>query len=202
MQQRSDEWLDIRAGIFTGSEVHKLMGVKGLGQTGESYAFKKACNIVFGRNLEDDFVSFDIKRGIELEPVAFELFKSMSFEEVKECGFFTHGQNFGVSPDGLIGKNGVLEIKCPKPDKFFNLIKNGKIAIDSDYIYQMQAEMLVTNSEYCAFFNYIEYNGRAMWHEITVERDDEVINKILERVEEAVILRDKFVEELLNNKQF
>jgi predicted phage-related endonuclease len=200
MLQRSDEWHELRAGRFTGSEVHKLMGVKGMGQTGDTYAFEKACDIVFGRNLEEKFVSYDMARGVELEPVAFEKFQELSFNEVNECGFFCYGDNFGASPDGIISDNGVLEIKCPKPLKLFGLIAGNQI--DNEYIYQMQSEMLVTNSDYCAFFNYSIYNGHPMWHEIIIKRDQSIIDKILERVEEAVLVRDKYVELLRNNTQF
>ncbi len=202
--QGSKEWHDHREGRFTGSEIHKLMGIKGVGKTGESYAFEKAVEIVFGRDLTDSYVSADMQRGNDLEPIAFETFKSikaLDFIEVSECSFFAYGDNAGASPDGLVGLNSVLEIKCPRPLKFFNLVANGIDAIDSDYIYQMQMEMLVTNSKECFFFNYIIYNGVPMWHEIVVQRDEAIIEKMKERINEAVLIRDKYVDVLMKNRQ-
>mgnify|MGYP003473559635 FL=1 len=46
VEQRSQEWYDLRKGVFTSSEAHKLLGIKGLGQTGETYALEKAIEII------------------------------------------------------------------------------------------------------------------------------------------------------------
>lgn len=205
IEQRTDEWFNQRLGRFTASEISDLMGVKGLGLTGEDYAFRKACEIVFGRDNAESFESFDMRRGTELEPLAFKKFqelKSLDFTEVQEATFFPYGNNAGASPDGLVGKDAILEIKCPRPNKFFKLVSSGIDAIDKAYIHQMQMQMLCTNSIRCHFFNYIIFNGVEMWHEIIVERDETIVNKIIERIEEATILRDKFILSLSENAQF
>ena len=205
MLQGSNDWHVVRGSRFTGSEMHKLLGVKGLGKTGESYAFEKACNIVFGIDEDEQFVSFDMQRGNQLEPFAFKLFKEqkeLDFIDVEKATFFPYGNDVGASPDGIVGKDAVLEIKCPRPPKFFNLVANGIEAIDNEYLIQMQTEMLCTNSTHCYFFNYIIYNGVPMWHEIIIQRDEVLIDKIKERVLEAVIIRDAFVSQLRKNKQF
>lgn len=202
--QGSNEWHDLRAGRFTGSEIHKLMGIKGLGQTGDTYCFEKAVEIVFGRDESEQFDSFDIRRGNELEPIAFERFKeikALDFIDVHKCSFFAYGENAGASPDGLVGSDAVLEIKAPRALKFFNLVAKGIEAIDKEYIYQMQMEMLVTNSIRCHFFNYIIYNGQEMWHEIVINRDESIIDLIKERIEQAVVIRDNYVNQLQNNRQ-
>jgi hypothetical protein len=62
--------------------------------------------------------------------------------------------------------------------------------------------MLCTNSNKCYFFNYIIYNGEAMFHEIVIERDEKMIELIKERIEQAVLIRNEFVNQLKNNKQF
>lgn len=205
MEQGSLDWHKVRGIRFTGSEIIKLLGVKGLGETGKSYAFEKACNIVFGIDEEEGFEGFDIIRGKTLEPFAFNKFtelKELEFLNVQKCTFFPYGEDAGASPDGLVGEDAVLEIKCPRPTKFFNLVANGISEIDNAYMAQMQMEMLCTNSKRCHFFNYIIYNGEPMWHEIIVERDEVMIEKIKERIKEAVVIRDKFVEQLRSNKQF
>lgn len=205
MEQKTNEWFEFRKGRFTGSEIHKLLGKKGLGETGNTYAFEKAVEIAFGYDQEDSFVSFDMQRGIELEPLAFRRFaesKEADFINVENASFFPYGENGGASPDGLVGKDAVLEIKCPKPNKFFRIMAGGLGEIDTQYYAQMQMEMLCTNSERCHFFNYIIYNGVEMWHEIVVNRDNLAIELIKERIIEAVIVRDQFVEKLKLNKQF
>lgn len=198
--QRTEQWHKLRTGRFTGSEIHKLMGVKGLGETGNTYALEKAFDIVFGRDKDEGFTSYAMQRGIDLEPLAFDFFAERQFFKVGKCGFFVKGDNLGASPDGLTSDNGCLEIKCPDNKKILGLI-SGK-PIDTQYIWQMQCEMLVTNSTHCYFFNYGIRNDEVIFHEIIVHADKEKQDLILERVEEAVKIRDKYVELLLNNKQF
>ena len=204
-QQRSNEWFYSRLGRFTGSQISRLLGVKGLGLTGQTYAFENSCEIVFGKDEEPQYESFDMVRGNTLEPLAFRKFselKEIDFITTEKCSFFAYGQNAGASPDGIVGSEAVLEIKCPRPVKFFNLMAKGVEEIDKEYIAQMQMEMLCTNSKQAYFFNYIIFNGQEMWHEIIVPRDEAMIELIKIRIAEAVIIRDKFVIELQKNKQF
>lgn len=205
MLQRSNDWFDARKGRFTASNIHKLLGVSGLGQTGESYIFEKAVEEVYGLDEDDNFISHDMQRGITLEPLAFRKFKEIKefqFLDVQETTFFSYGSHAGASPDGLVGNDAILEIKCPRPTKFFNLIANGVEAIDKEYIAQMQMQMLCTNSVKSYFFNYIIFNGKEMWHEIEVERNEKMIDLIKERIEEAIKIKQEFIEYLINNKQF
>lgn len=205
IKQRSSEWFDQRLGRFTASRIDDLMGVKGLGLTGEDYAFQNACEVVFGRDEEDSFVSFDMQRGIQLEPLAFAKFNEVNafnYIHATTADFVEYGEHGGASPDGMVGSDAILEIKCPKAKKFFKYIKSGEKAIDRIYINQMQMQMLCTNSARCHFFNYIIYNGVEMWHEIIVERDEVLINIIIERIEVAVAMKLQFIESLKENKQF
>lgn len=204
-KQRSENWYNERLGKFTASEIHKLLGVKGLGQTGETYAFEKACELVYGIDEEESFISYDMQRGITLEPLAFRKFKElkeMEFIEVKESYFFPYTENAGASPDGVVGEDAILEIKSPRSKKFFNLVAKGYDAIDKEYIAQMQMQMLCSNSQRCHFFNYIIFNSQEMWHDIIVERDEKMIELIKERIAEAVKIRDDYKQYLIENKQF
>jgi putative phage-type endonuclease len=205
MLQRSEDWFDVRKGRFTASQIHKLLGAKGLGLNGESYVFEKAVEEVFGLDEDENFVSYDMQRGINLEPLAFRKFKelkSLNFIDVQETSFFALGEHSGASPDGLVDNDSVLEIKCPRPNKFFNLVAKGIDAIETYYISQMQMQMLCTNSKKAYFFNYIIFNGVEMWHEIEVLRDESMIKLIKDRIDEAIKLKQEYMQYLLNNKQF
>jgi putative phage-type endonuclease len=201
--QRSKEWFDLRLGRFTASQIDSLLGIKGLGLTGESYIFEKAAEVVFGADEEESFVSYDMQRGTELEPIAFAKFKELKeldFIDVQETSFFVLGDHAGASPDGLVGNDAILEIKCPRPMKFFKLVKDNQI--DKVYMSQMQMQMLCTNSVRAHFFNYIIFNGVEMWHEIVVERDEKIIQLIKDRLAEAVKIKGEFIGYLIDNKQF
>jgi exodeoxyribonuclease (lambda-induced) len=199
--QRTAEWHNERLGKFTASGIHKLMGIKGLGETGKSYAFDKAVEKLFGE-VEENFVSYDMERGIELEPMAFAKFKelkSLEFLEVENCGFFAKDFH-GASPDGLVGDDAVLEIKCPKANTFFKLVATNEI--DKKYYYQMQHQMLCTGRSKAYFFNYFIFEGREYWHEIIVERDVKVCNDIMGRIIEANEIKNEYIDKLKSNKQW
>ncbi len=200
--QRSDEWHEQRKGKFTASEIYKLMGIKALGETGKGYAFDKAIEELYGET-EETFVSYDMQRGIELEPLAFAKFQELKepeFLQVETCGFFNFGECAGASPDGLVGEDAILEIKCPKPSTFFKLVATNEIK--DQYLYQMQLQMLATNRNKAYFFNYCVIDGVEYWHEIEVERDDAICDKMEARIKEASELKKEYINNLNNNKQW
>lgn len=199
MKQRSPEWFKAREGRFTSSRMSELLGIQGLGKTGLTYCHEKAVEKLFGRDEEESYVSHDMQRGVTLEPVAFEIFKELKgleFIDVREAEFFPYGSDSGSSPDGLVGKDEVLEIKCPRPDKFFNIVSKGIKVVDKKYIVQMQHQMMCTNSKRCHFMNYIVYNNEPMHHIIVIERDETMIALMKERIDEAVIIRDLHIKDL------
>lgn len=203
MEQRSKEWLKARQGKFTASRISELMGIRALGKTGEGYALEKAIEYFVDKDESDNFMSFDMKRGVELEPLAFAKFKEikeLEFLEVTNCGFFEFGKNAGASPDGIVSDDAVLEIKCPKKETFFKVVATNEI--DPKYYAQMQMQMLCAKKSKAYFFNYFVQDGEEFWHEIVVERDDVMIDKIKTRIDEAVIIRDEYIKLISNNKQF
>lgn len=203
-EQLSEQWFAIRNGKFTASKIDSLLGIKGLGKTGETYCFEKAVELIEGEQ-EEQFTSFDMQRGIEHEPYAYNKFKeimSLEFKLVSKAEFVLYGENAGASPDGLVSDNSVLEIKCPKRAKFYRYIIDGIKAIDDVYYNQMQMQMLATKCDKAYFFNYIIINGTEKWHTIIVPRDEDRIELIKSRIEEAVIKRDEYVKTIISNKQF
>lgn len=203
IEQRSKEWFDLRKGRFTGSQINKLMGVKGLGEVGKKYIYEVVYNSLF-EDLEESFSSFDMQRGSELEPLAFDKLTEIlnkKFITTENCGFFPHKEYSGASPDGLTSDNGVIEIKCPKANTFFNVVANDYV--DPAYYDQMQVEMLSTNRDKAYYFNYfVDLNGLEYWHLIIVKRDEERIKLIEERLKEASVIAKEYKEKLINNKQF
>lgn len=200
MEQRTQEWFDARKGKFTASRISELLGVKGLGLTGEGYARDVAQEYFFDR--EEMFISPDMQRGIDLEPMAFEFVKNhfeKDFITVENCGFFSIGE-VGASPDGLIGDDAILEIKCPRQSKFLEVVETN--AVDKKYYDQMQCQMLCTGRKKAYYVVYCIIEGVEYAHMIEVERDEARIELIKKRVEEAVIIRDQIIEKIKANKQW
>lgn len=205
--QRTEAWFKMREGRFTASQISRLLGKGGLSKTKQSidsYAFEKAVESVYGRE-EESYVSDDMKRGIVLEPMAFEIIKNIKaydFLEVTECNFYPFGKHAGASPDGRVSNNSNVEIKCPRRNKFFKIVANGADEIDPKYMAQMQMQMLCTNTERSYFFNYYLDKGIEHWHEIIVERDEVMIGLIQERIEIATEIKLDYIKKINTNKQF
>ena len=207
MLQRTDDWFKIREGRFTASGISRLLGKESLARTKQSidtYAFEKAIETLYGRE-EETYVSEDMQRGINQEPLAFALFKdlkSYEFLDVEGVGFYKLGKHAGASPDGKVSDNSNLEIKCPRRNKFFKLVANGKEEIDASYIAQMQMQMLCTKTEKTYFLNYYLENSIQYWHEIIVERDEEIIDLIKDRIEVATEIKLEYIEKINKNSQW
>lgn len=202
-EQRSDAWRAERLGKFTSSKASDLLGVKGLGETGKTYARKLAVDIVEGIDYDAQYVSYDMQQGIDTEPYAFEQFKQLKnfeFIETINCGFFELTKDIGGSPDGLVGDNGILEIKCPSYDTFFKLVIDQEV--DKKYYAQMQHQMWITDREKAHFFNYVIHNGTPKWHEIILDRNEGVIDLLIERTSEAIEIRNEYIEKLKANRQY
>jgi putative phage-type endonuclease len=200
--QRTVDWKTQRYGKFSASEIVKILGARGLGETGKTYAIEKAIEQLYGE-FEEPFISYDMQNGIDTEPLAFAKFKELKgldFLEVTNCGFFEYEKHAGASPDGLVSDNAVLEIKCPKSTTFFKLVATGEI--DPKYIAQMQMQMLCTETDKAYFFNYLIHDGVEYHHEIIVDRDEAMIEKIKERLAEAITIKEEYIKLIKSNKQW
>ena len=123
LEQGTEEWLHVRAGKITGSEIQPLISVsKGTGKGGHiNYCRKKAVEKLFGIETAT-FKSGAMIQGAEREPyarMAYELLKGVSVEQV---GFVELNEFVGCSPDGLIGEDGILEIKSKTDDGHAKLL--------------------------------------------------------------------------------
>lgn len=190
IQQRTEEWFKQRLGKVTASRISDVMASK----TSEAYANYQAeliCGRLTGVN-EESYASKAMIRGIELEPQAMAHYMLETGEIVKEVGFCEHPtiNNAGASPDGLVGDDGLIEIKCPNTTTHIKLMVGG--AIPKKYLYQMQWQMSCTDRKWCDF---VSYDDRLPEHLaikiIRVNRDDDLISSI----ESAVI---EFLEKVSN----
>jgi len=188
MEQRSSEWYDMRLGRFTASKISLLLGKltteKGA-KALENLAIKKAGEMYFGQ-IESDFISFDMQRGIDQEPLAFAKFSEiigLQFLEVEQVGFIPYGKHGGASPDGKVSNGRNLEIKNPTIETFNKLVCTN--VIDEGYNDQMQKQMLALDTDLTYFFNYVVYCGKEYSHLVEVPRNEQRISLIKERIEIA-----------------
>lgn len=153
--QGGEEWLNLRAGRFTATDAPELMPDKRTGKARkglETLAFKKAAYILTG-NLPDAYESAAMETGKVREPQARALYQEITGNKVQEVGFVELDEYVGCSPDGLVGKDGLIEIKCKMDHN--HLYAVCKDYIDPDHELQVQMQMLITGRKWA---DYVLFN--------------------------------------------
>lgn len=154
VEQNSPEWEMLKLGKASSSSYAAFMANYGkpFGEPAHRYALKIALERVTGRKAEHSFSNDHMDRGHEQEPVARMLYEEVFFCEVRNGGFFDFGE-YGDSPDGLIGTDGVLEVKSVIASTHEATIKRG--AFDPAYKWQIAGHFdsgrdWVDFASYCA----------------------------------------------------
>ena len=180
-EQRTDEWYAIRRAKMTASNAG-IIATNGKGL--KTYIYSLMSDY-YSNAEKEHYVNADMQRGIDLEPEAKIEFEFYTGLEVKEVGFIEHNEHVGVSPDGLIGNDGLIEIKCPKDEVYFKLLLNGEIK--SEYLWQMQMQMLVSERKYCYFVSYNPNFDQSLFIK-KIERDEEMIAKLQKGIDDGTKL--------------
>lgn len=155
MEQRSPEWHQHRLGRVTASRIADVMAQT---KTGPGAARKNyAADLVaerLTRFARDGFTNAAMQWGTEQEPEARALYEFSQAVTVCEVGFIDHPSlpMAGCSPDGLVGDDGMVEIKCPNTATHIDTLRGG--SIDGKYIKQMQFQMACAGRDWCDFVSF------------------------------------------------
>jgi putative phage-type endonuclease len=151
MDQRSVEWIEARLGHATGSRASDMLAGKDT-QARKGYITQLVTERLTGMS-QDFYTNADMQRGIEVEPVARAAYQA-SNELVDEVGFIKHPTIlwFGASPDGLVGSDGLVEIKCPRSTTHLEYIQAKKPP--QKYIPQMLAQLSCTGRKWVDFVSF------------------------------------------------
>ena len=179
--QGSEEWLARRVGVITGSRFKdardKLKTGKPSGKQ-DSYARDLARERVGGK-APKVFVNDAMRQGTEQEPMARAAYESKTGAWVEEAGFIkTDDGNFGISVDGLVGDDGIVEIKTMvSSDTLFTAVVDGDI---SAYVDQCNGAMWLLGRQWCDLILWapdLVGIGRDLTV-IRITRDDDVIEEL------------------------
>ena len=180
-EQRTDEWYNIRKGKMTASNAETIIANgKGL----ETYIYNLMAEY-YSSAEKENYINADMQRGIDLEPEARLEFEFYTDLDVQEVGFIEYNDFIGVSPDGLIGDDGLIEIKCPNDSIYFKLLLSNNIK--PEYIAQMQMQMYVTERQYCYFVSYNPNFEKSLYIK-KINRDEEMIDKLKKGLERGTQL--------------
>ena len=155
IEQGTDEWFAIRCGKVTASRVADVIATtkSGYSASRANYEAQLICEILTGKPAES-FTNAAMQWGTETEPLARAQYELKTGNMVNQIGFVVHPmiEQAGASPDGLIGEDGCIEIKCPNTSTHLDTLLSQKVS--SKYITQMTWQMVCTGRKWCDFVSY------------------------------------------------
>ena len=198
-EQGSQEWHAARAGAITASKVREALETLKNGQPSAksaTYAAQVAVEIVSGTPVDEGFNSWQMRRGVELEPDARMSYEARTGLLASESGVvLTDDRRFGYSTDGLVGDNGLIEIKClVSAEKLIAMWDTGDL---SEYMHQMQTGMWITGRQWCDFVMYAPqlapvgkdlFLRRVPRDERFIEKMEDGLMEFMRRVDENVVI--------------
>jgi len=159
IEQRSHEWHELRRGIVTASIIGGLLTPTlkiADNDTSRKIVRTLAAERITGI-VEESVTTTDMWRGIFDEPIAREIYAQAAGVDVLECGIVTKeidGFKVAYSPDGIIGIDGLIEIKSRVPHSQVEFTFTRQIP--HAHMAQMQMGMWVTGRTWC---DYVSYSG-------------------------------------------
>lgn len=180
VEQGSAEWLNLRLGIITCSELDCLLvngkGEGGFGVSAFTYMDQLIGERITGEAAELPFTTRATERGHELEGKARELYKARTELSYEEVGIIlNHG--IGYSPDALIGDDGLVEVKTKLPKFQVGVILAGEVP--KEHVAQCQGGLWVSDREWIDFVSY--WPGMPLFIK-RMYRDEAYIRNLAERV--------------------
>ena len=194
--QGSAEWLAARVGVITASRAKDACKMLKNGDPAEvaiAYAAQIALERVSGVRCDETFVNAAMRRGTELEPQARAAYEADTGILVLESGIvLTDDRVFGYSTDGLIGSDGLLEIKCPSsPRVVCSMWRDGDV---SEYMHQIQMGMWITGRKWLDFVMYdqrLSCVGKSLFVK-RIDRDETFIEQLEVGLMRCAQLADDF----------
>jgi putative phage-type endonuclease len=204
MEQRSDEWHEIRRGKFTASNIHKFMGVKGLGKTGLTYIDEVVADMLSDESEDERFENKAMRWGLEWEPVAAAWYAKAFNKELNERGFVLYSKYAGASPDRLIvGEKKGIEIKCPfnraNHLKHLKLNNAAELKVECpEYYWQIMFNILCIDYESWDFVSFDpRYREDLKLFALEVKRNDEDCKLLEQRLGEAIEIKNNILKRIV-----
>lgn len=191
--QGSPEWFALRCGNVTASKVADLVArtKTGWGATRANYMAQLVAERLTG-TVAESFTNAAMQWGTDMEPQARSTYEFFTNATVEEASFVPHAAiaETGASPDGYVGADGLVEIKCPNTATHIETLLTGTVA--GKYVTQMQWQMACTGRSWCDFVSFDPRMPATMNMFIKrVARDAEMIASLEKDVSEFLVeLRD------------
>jgi putative phage-type endonuclease len=181
MDQGTEEWFTIRIGKVTASRVADVIAKTktGYSATRDNYMAQLICERLTGLKGES-FTNAAMQHGTDTEPLARAAYEALQDVLVDEVGFVPHPsiEMAGASPDGLVGDDGLLEIKCPNTATHIETLISK--VVPGKYNTQMQFQMACTGRQWCDFVSFDNRLPEMFQLFVTRVPRDEVFIRLIE----------------------
>ena len=202
IEQRTDEWYRIRDLKFTASHASTILaegaGLKTLIKEilADHYSSKTY------EEFSDKYTNNNIERGNEFEDKARTIYEMEVCLPVKQVGFVEMSDHVGCSPDGMVGDEGLVEIKNHNDKYYVNLLLTNKI--EKKYYNQMQMQLYVTDRKWCDYFAFNPNFPEKPFVLIRVYPDEITFGKLrnaLERATNDLLEQKKIIDDVINERR-
>jgi len=198
VEQRTEEWFAARLGKVTASRVADLVGKTktGYSATRDNYMAQLVVERLTQTKAES-YTNAAMQWGTDQEPFARAAYEAAHGVMVEEVGFVPHPsiEWAGASPDGLVGDDGLVEIKCPNTATMIETLLSQKVP--GKYFIQMQFQLACTGRKWC---DYVAFDPRmpakAQMFVRRVDRDDEYIAHLEEEIAKFLVEVESQVQKL------
>jgi putative phage-type endonuclease len=181
MDQGSESWFQVRIGKVTASRVADVIAKTktGYSTSRDNYMAQLICERLTGLKGES-FTNAAMQHGTDTEPLARAAYEALKDVLVDEVGFVPHPtiEMAGASPDGLVGDDGLLEIKCPNTATHIETLISK--VVPSKYNTQMQFQMACTGRKWCDFVSFDNRLPEMFQLFVTRVPRDEVFIRLIE----------------------
>lgn len=154
--QGSPEWLAARAGKVTASRIADVLAKIKTGEAASrrDYRAQLVAEILTGIPQEDTYINAEMQWGLDQEPFARGAYEVANGVLVDQVGLVVHPmiERAAASPDGVVGKEGLVEIKCPKTATHLLYLLDG--VVPSKYQPQMLWQMACSGAKWCDFVSF------------------------------------------------
>ena len=192
MDQLSDEWFSVKRGKISASHMHEVMA-GGTGKTRKNYMLKLIAERITGQT-QESYQNDAMVWGTETEPLARQAYEMDTLQNVQQVGFVEINDFLGCSPDGFVGEDGTIQIKCPNTTTHLSYILDGKMP--TDYIRQVQSELWMCDRQWCDFISFDPRCSVRPLFKVRVNRDEKKIEEIKSAVDEFICEMNMIIEKI------
>lgn len=203
IEQQSPEWFAQRLGKVTASRVADVIAKTktGYSTSRDNYMAQLVCERLTG-TVAESYTNAAMQWGTDNEPLARAAYEAKMDVLVDEVAMITHPriEQAGASPDGLVGDDGLVEIKCPNTATHIDTLLTQ--TVPGKYVTQMQWQMSCTDRQWCDFVSFDPRMPKELQLFIKrVQRDEDYISMLEKEVLSFLMELDVKVSKLNDLKE-